>query len=958
MSGCCGPKSSPAPSVPTAGSNVPTSAGGSSSPATSQPASGATTPTPAPPPLRYDSYEDTSGSGTPASPTFDDPRRTQATGPLPPDPISPDGYDAGGSAPLDRPTPGGSAGTTGAGNPAASTGGAAPAGPAGWNDQWEARFTRDQLAPADIAFLRTAGYTSEELESLATELESQPLLDPNSPGGVPAADGSGAGSTQPVTNGPVDPATGEPLPGDPSTGGAGGANAWSPQWESKFSELLAKSGMSATDIEQQLSQVRSTPLSEDQLQQVYDQLVGQVGAWSSDWEKKFTKLFEKADLPKEQITEAITAMSQAGMSQVELEKAFTDASKQIEASKPGWSDDWEDKFKTLDIPEDMLKSLKDSKGSEENIKGIYETLLKAKMEFKDNGRLKKLEDADASADEKWGMMIEQDPKGGIKVRDVSDHDFDKAVEGIHSQHVPAWKRVVSIGLNLIPGVGTLQYLTGKDWVTGEKIDRSNPLNIGMAVLSAIPAIGYIKGGIQAVRGASMLGGALRAGAAGTEAAVAGGAAVNAIGKVAGESGHIATAMKAIVGGGTAVEAAGISGKAATSLMRFGAEGLSMGDKFKKAIDVVKMVTPGINRFGAGKELYQLGRGYFQLTKFAGTFASQLGNLDKLGVEGQKLMKALPNLSKLDEASLVSKLGGLKDAGKEGTRAFKETARQLDQIKRIREVTGLSPSQIRGVTQHVVPALEGQGTLFKQTGAMWRFNPTANQATATLESAGSSGGGMISRARNFVSRGGATEAGAATAGADTVRLGRGIGGGAFSGYGSTMGRADFANVASALTGERIGQIGTQLGVGSGGRFRALAQIRRAILPGSEQAVMADAAAMGRSGSTAQVLLSGAGRGINKNLIAPSLGLLGVGLVSGQTGKAIQPMWDYYKEKDRYAAEEQQQQVAADQRYEETSADLDAAWAQYQQEQAAGGQTTGAAAPVDAGAPVDASMAPAG
>jgi len=504
--------------------------------------------------------------------------------------------------------------------------------------------------------------------------------------------------------------------------------AWNPDWEAKFTDLLTKLGVSGTDLTTQIDQIKASGLGADQLQKVYDGMNTSVGSWSPAWDTRFRGLLNELKVPKDQADQVIAGLTQRGLSDADLNKFYDE----MAARKPGWNSDWDSKFKTLDLPADMLKSLKDSGAPEKGLKETYDKLLKNKLDALHNGRLKKLDEAGATSTEKWGVLM----------GNVNNKDFDKAVESIHGSHVGWVKRGLSVALNFIPGVGALEYLTGKDWITGDKIDQTNPLNIGMAILSAIPAVSYVKGVAQGIRGAALLGGALRAGAAGTEAVVVGGGAVNTAAQIAGSSSKMATMLAALKGGTATAEAIGISGKTATSLMRFGAEGLSTGDKLRKGLDIAKMVLPGVNKVGMGKELLSVGKGYYQLTGYAAKFGAQLKNLESLGTEGDRLMQNLPSLSRTTESELAQKIATMTTDGKAGTKAFTIAERQLADLRKVTEVTGLKPDEIRTIAGKVLPALEGKGTAFTSSGKYWHLNPTKTQATAVLTDA-KDGTGLLS-----------------------------------------------------------------------------------------------------------------------------------------------------------------------------------------------------------------------
>jgi hypothetical protein len=716
----------------------------------------------------------------------------------------------------------------------------------GWNPQWEQRFRALELAPADLAYLRDAGLDDAQLHTIATELSVQPALDPAR---------TATRAVSPVTAGP--------------------SSAWNSSWESKFRTLLTRAGLSQAEIQSQLAAMRDQPVTAEQLEAAHTEMSTMLGAWSQQWAAKFRDLFGKANMSEAQITQALQSMAASGLDEAALKQAYDQGVHELGTAsalaQPGWNSQWENKFKTLGLPQEIFDQIRTSGAPASFLSSTFQTLLKTKVEFRNNGRLKRLEDAGADSMEKWGVMIEAADTGGFKMRQISDKDFSKQVDAIKSSNVPAWKRVASIALNFIPGVGALQFATGKDWITGEKIDRSNPLNIAGAVLSAVavvPMAGAISGGIRGATSLGRVASVAGGGAAGVNAAKTGAVAVNVAKNL------------------------GTTEKAASSLLRLAtpmAE-LSAADKFRKAFDLTKMALPGISRFGTTGKVMQLGRGYTQTQALANTFSRQIDKLDD--VVGGNRMKAF--VLQADDTANMSR------------------ALSADEIATITKTTGMTPDEIIKLRKSITPALNGESAILRQGGSLWRFNPTTNQATVNTVG----GGGRL--ARTFGSTG---------SNAEGFILGRGIN----SMGRSTMNTADFANVASKLTGTELAELGTRLGVAEGSRFRALAQIRRAILPGSQQQYLGSVSRANHAGSDLYAYGARARGAINRTVLAPALAMTGAGLVSGQLRAPSQAMWEMWQQRDEIAAAEQAERARIEREYAEESAALDQAWAEYQSEQ---------------------------
>lgn len=322
------------------------------------------------------------------------------------------------------------------------------------------------------------------------------------------------GAGQPGTAGTVGATERAPVPGVDagSVRSADGpvtsdGSSWSPEWKQKFSDAMSRMGLSSSEIATQLKSVESMPVTEQQLQTMLDQMQEAIGSFDDAWKQKFTKLLKELGTSADEQQQVLQQLAGSGLDDAKLTEAYT----QMEATRPAWSAAYERKFKELDVPEELLKQLKDSKAPAAMLDEQFTKLVDTKAKYEKDGRLAKLEKAGATGAEKWSVMLQG----------TEGKDFDKAVEQIHSAHVPAWKRIGSIALNLIPGVYAAQYLTGKDWLTGDKIDRTNPLNIIGAVASGFAGFTMVRGAVnavrtggalwQAARGASLVGSTLSKG---------------------------------------------------------------------------------------------------------------------------------------------------------------------------------------------------------------------------------------------------------------------------------------------------------------------------------------------------------------------------------------------------------------------------------------------------------------
>lgn len=722
-------------------------------------------------------------------------------------------------------------------------------GTGGWNAQWQQRFEQLRLAPADLDYLASAGYDDATLESIATELEQVPVLDPNAPEA-----GRDAGSAR-SADGPTAEDVAGAQPGlDPA---AQGGSAWNAQWEQKFGDVMKRMGMSDADIRSQLEGVKGQPTSEAQLNEAYRQMEASVGAFNDQWRGKFDKLLDELKTPAKDKEQVMQQLAGSGMTEQQLQEAYT----KMQAAKPAWGEEWESKFKALEVPEEMLKQLKDSGAPKDVLDQQYKKLLDTKMEYMKDGRLGKLQDAGASSEEKWGVML-QGTKG---------EDFDKVVEQIKSANVPAWKRIGSFALNLIPGAYAVQYLAGKDFLTGEKIDRSNPLNIVGAVASGFAGFTAVRSAVAGVQGLT----AANAAAQATKAAAGGAALADAV-----------TGTSALSQGSfKAIEAAGL---------------VSKFDKGLKFTDYLKSAVPIVNRFGEAGRLSAVGRGYYQGMQLAA------------GAAGLKAVEG--GGAALDKATKATVLDGLKQG------------QSIDEALAAAGRTSGTGGGYAIRAQDIARDYNRYG--FLQGGVSGRFgigngsgnftiNPFKN--TNTIASAEGSNVFNLGRSVNFGSSGGlaqglgavrganmvsntglATQAAARVADANKLMTNQGAMAGRISGLGGIESQAQ-----RVATMEKTAEWAQKLGVTGGSRFRSLLQLGSS---NSRQASrVSNIVENGGSGAYRAARYAGDIGGRWAGMAAvPIVG----GAAVGMTGKQMQPGWEYLKNRDEIQAQERKAAEQAD------------------------------------------------
>jgi len=504
------------------------------------------------------------------------------------------------------------------------------AGTGAWTGDWQRRFEKLQLKPEDIQYLAAGGFDDAALQQIATQLEQVDPIVPATAGTpataatpvsapTPGVDAGAAASADASTASVVNPKwaseyqakmTAElakqgwapndiaaALPADQmSTLGdaqleavyqaiikdgtdaaaAGSASpsadpteavtsAWDKSWETKFTKVMTAQGVPAADIATQIKQASESPMTQEQLGEAYRQMEQSLGDYDQGWKDKFTTLFGELKAPAADQTAKLQELATNGLTDAQLQKEFDS----IAANKPGWNDDFRAKFVALDLPKEYFQSIVDSGASTAGLQSQYDSLLDTKMKYYNDGKLKKLMDAGASDDERWGIML-----GGTQGK-----EFDKKLEQVRSSHVSGWRKIGSMALNMVPGVFAVNYLIGKDMLTGDKIDRTNPLNVLGAAASGFAAFSAVRTAVTGVRGLMAANSTWQAGKAGA-------------------------------GLTQAVEAAGLTSRFNSGL---------------RIVDYAKAATPLINRFGQAKALASVGQGYAQAIKLvAGASALEKG----------------------------------------------------------------------------------------------------------------------------------------------------------------------------------------------------------------------------------------------------------------------------------------------------------------------------------------------
>lgn len=350
----------------------------------------------------------------------------------PPEPMA---LPAGAPAPT-TPLPGQPAPSTigaGASAPQLASGSAARS-LATWTE-WETAFRQLGLSDAAIAKIAAAELTNEGLAGVYEQL---------------ALTGAGSGSTPSDVPGAADPdavpvgtdPNAAAVPADPNATGQAGTNAWSPQWEQKFAAL----GMAPEAIAEFAKQAQQIGATDQEIQGLYDSVAAQAGGKGP-----------------------------------------------AAAQTPAWTPEVEQKFRSLGLPDELLKvyaqALSQTPGpgaADAALKHVQTRL----ADFKDRGWLDKFTAEKTPALGMWQLILADEPK--------SDKDLQKLVEQQHRTQMPLPLKALQTGISLFPGGRLVEYIAGRK--IGGTIDQTDPGEIAMAALSGVSAVLAVRGGMQVARG--------------------------------------------------------------------------------------------------------------------------------------------------------------------------------------------------------------------------------------------------------------------------------------------------------------------------------------------------------------------------------------------------------------------------------------------------------------------------
>lgn len=335
----------------------------------------------------------------------------------------------------------------------------------------------------------------------------------------PPPTGAPAPTSGPDT--PPDPMAGPaPLPGTtgpaaPATTPASQLPTW-PQWQQHFVRL----GVQPEEV----AKLGAANLTDGQLAKVYEHVHGGIvaaggvpgqtplpgsvtGAWNPEWEARFTAL----GLPQEFVAQIRAEALRTGADAGKLEAVYQQVAEKLRANatqgpqgpqapqqpaqdQPGWNPQVEQAFRSLGMPDEVLQMYAQSGAPLGGLEVAYKHAAGRLQDFTDRGWMQKFQEAGVPPVQTWSLIL-----GDVA---VTDKDAQAALDAHRKGQRSIWQKGGQLATSLFPGGRLVQYAFGKEFVSGDKIDRSAPMEIGMAALSGLAAFAAIRGGKNIMAGIS------------------------------------------------------------------------------------------------------------------------------------------------------------------------------------------------------------------------------------------------------------------------------------------------------------------------------------------------------------------------------------------------------------------------------------------------------------------------
>jgi hypothetical protein len=285
-----------------------------------------------------------------------------------------------------------------------------------------------------------------------------------------------------------------------------------PEWQQHFTRL----GLSQDEV----AKLGAANLTDAQLAEVYERIhadiVAQGGvpgetpipgsdvvpanAWTLQWEQRFAQL----GLPAEFVAEIKAEAIRTGADDAKLALVYeqlvatapgqqpTTGTQQPSADQPGWNPQVEAAFRSLGMPDEVIKLYAESGAPLAGLEAAYKHAAGRVEDFANRGWMEKFQAAGVPPLETWSAMLGDQP--------AKDEDLQALLDAYKKGQQSIWQKGGQLATSLFPGGRLLQFAFGTEFVSGEKIDRTDWKEIGFAALSGLAAFTAIRGGRNIMAG--------------------------------------------------------------------------------------------------------------------------------------------------------------------------------------------------------------------------------------------------------------------------------------------------------------------------------------------------------------------------------------------------------------------------------------------------------------------------
>jgi len=340
---------------------------------------------------------------------------------------------------------------------ASAAGGPIEGGPASalpnW-PTWQQYFTDLGVSQDELATIASAPLDDHGLAEVYKDLHTGIVAS----GGVP-------GETDPASVDPAvltDPAA---TTGGASATAAAGTSAWTPEWEQRFLDL----GVPAGFVDMLKEQATATGADDAKLASVYDELAT-VKAGAASAASSPMGVDPATGMPATGAVDPAAAQAEAAAAA---------------AQQPGWSPEIEQAFSKLGMPKEIVKIYAESGAPIGGLEAAYKHAAGRVQDFTDRGWMDKFEAEGVDPMQTWSLILGEEP--------VSDEDAQAQLDAAKNASMGMPAKGLQFATSLFPGGRLAQYVMGKEAVSGESIDRSDPLEIGFAALSGVAAFAAFRG---------------------------------------------------------------------------------------------------------------------------------------------------------------------------------------------------------------------------------------------------------------------------------------------------------------------------------------------------------------------------------------------------------------------------------------------------------------------------------